>query len=95
MIEDLIWLAVAISRQMTLLELRNVWNYKHCLVVRTDEDREGRNYFEIKYYSLWTQIKNICLFLSGKDVISGGKAKRGVKVVKSNGEYEDLSLTAR
>ena len=44
------------------MQLNNVWNYKHCFTVRTSSDtdgdielggdRESKNYFELKKYSL-------------------------------------------
>lgn len=83
--EDFLWLTVAISRGMTLMELQNIWNYKHCFNVKTGSEESSKNYFEHKYYSLWAQIKNLTLFLLGKNVIGGEKKNQGAKLLK--GKY--------
>ena len=94
--EDLLWLCVAVSRRMTLLEMKNVWNYKHCFEVKTEES-EGKNYFQIKHVSLIQQLRNVGWFLAGRNVIGkAGKVKTGAKVVQKNGDtYEDIAITHR
>lgn len=49
LIEDLIGILVALSRKMTLIELKNIWDYKFCFKVTTVE--EGKNIFLHKSYS--------------------------------------------
>ncbi len=63
---------------MTLVELRNIWNYKHCFEVKTYEHQQ-RNVFQHKHFSLCAQVKNLTLFLAGRNVI--GKGRKGVKIV--------------
>ena len=44
--DDFIWLLVAISQNMTLSEVKNVWASKHCFEVKSQPgDSEGKNYF--------------------------------------------------
>ena len=64
-----------------------MWNYKHCFKVKTQSEEEGRNYFELKHYSICSQIKNIIMFLLGKNVIGGAKPKSGVKIINKDGKY--------
>jgi hypothetical protein len=86
--EELLHLAVAISKKMTGKELNNVWAYKHCFKVTTVD--EGKNYFEHKHYSLFQNFKNIIYFLLGKTMAK--KTKRGSKEKKSSPRYQDFDV---
>ena len=87
--ERFLWLTVALSREMTLMGLQNVWDHKHCFKVVTASEDNPRNYFEHKYYSICTQIKNLTRFLIGIDVVggSGGSKKRKLGIKTVNGKY--------
>lgn len=86
-------LSTALSRRMTQLELRNVWNYKYCFEVKSDENRDGKNYFSHKKYSIAQIFANISKFLIGQNVVGkGGKIKVGIKMIKGDA-YEDIRST--
>ncbi|CDW85580.1 ankyrin repeat protein [Stylonychia lemnae] len=98
MAEDFLFLTVAISRQMTLMELNNVWNYKHCFQVKTQmDDDSGKNYFMHKSYSLFKLTKNLVLFMFGKNIFGNGKSRSGAKKIKNDlgQSYVDLHTTQR
>ena len=59
-------MATAVSRGMTLSELRTIWERKECLQVHSPEEGSSRSHFEHKTVSLWAMLKNMADFLSGR-----------------------------
>jgi hypothetical protein len=75
--DDLTSLTVAVTRGLTLAQLRDVWNYKQCFDIKnvetydfTDPEVAGKatqgGVFKHKYVSLWGLGVNWFKFLTGK-----------------------------
>lgn len=91
--EDLLWLTTAISRNLTVRELQNIWAHKHCFDIKSpgDEDDqeaaiESNSYFVHKSFSLISMIRNLMGFCTGHYK----KAKTVSKRVRVKRNYSDI-----
>ncbi len=64
-VEEYLWLLMAVSRKITVGEYKRSFNYKYLFKIKTNTNKE--NFYIHRYYSLWNCVQNIALFLTARD----------------------------
>ena len=66
--EDWLWLLTAVSRRLTVRELKQIWDHKNCFEIQSPDDSEddGQSYFAHKVFSVAGLVRNTISFLMNR-----------------------------
>ena len=61
--EEWLWMLTAVTRRLTVRELRSIWTYKHCFAIQSPPDDEGGpSHFAHRKHSLLALVRNLIAF---------------------------------